>query len=660
MFKYIRLVMVFCFVLSSHKPVFGETGEVIDMGSSLDNLIFMEIFTITSASKYQQDVGMSPVAISVLTSEDIERSGAKNMADLLKRLPGVWSWVRGRSDLDVGTNGVCEDDNPRLKYLLNGQPVSTPMFDGMQWPQLPVTFEEIDRIEITRSGGSALYGANAYTGVMNIITKSSENRKSVLKTYVGDGGIQLYSLTGAHSFGKKLSVAVTGGWRQEGVKKSWHKSTNEEEADAYATPIVNVRVDYKGAQEEKLSLFGGYSNGEGGYGATPGDPAIDHVHHWENRLLQARYVNSSVLDMTQIQVNAEVFTVHQHNYKPYADNVEKYNVSAFRHHVEANLTTKVFPRQTWLVGGVYQYNFIYSKGGVNNLKLGREHSSTLIGSFVQNEYNIWDPLTLIGSVRYDAFNDVSDELSGRGTALYQVNKNNIVRASVGRSYRKPHLYNQYYIVTFPGGIYQGDPALRSQHAIHYEAEYRTRSIPRHNFKLSYTRSIFEQVYFNHYTVTGGFMSIRKSSTDHVYLIHTYIAEIDGMPVRDVLKWYANVSFYYAKDDTISRKMADVPEYMCNAGFQYFILKDLYLSMDYHYQDDVYPVEAGTDGVNGIPAAIESFHVVDAKIGFSPRKGLDLGLSVENLFNEKHREFPVVPERTRTLYAEARWSFGGSQ
>jgi len=635
---------------STEEQVLAEETDLLSM--SFEDLLDMQV--VVSASKYEQPIDRSPTAINILTSEDIEKSGAKTIADLLRRFPGVWSWTKTRSDFDVGLMGLLEDDNPRALFLLDGQPISTPMFDGMQWPQFPITLEEVERIEVVRGGGSAIYGANALTGVINIITKSTKYRKNVLNSYFGEKGIHNHTVTLARTF-ERLSFSVTGGWRQTEKQGSFDSTFNLGDQDYFRTPVLNTKLEYEISDTQQATFFGGYSVGDGGYPASPGDRSIDRVKDWENIYISGNYSNA-LNDDTDLTFKGAFHRIDQQNFKPYQPgSPEKYNVQGERYNLEAHLVSRMIPNNTILAGANYQYTMVNSVGEISNLSPSRKQSHQLIGAFFQDEYNLSDEFSVIGSARYDCYDKMDDEFTARGTMMYYLNEKNIFRFSAGRSYRSSDIYNRHYIVTWPGGYFMGTADLPAQINKSYELEYRTHLIAKHTLKFELFQSKLEDAYFNDFVGPGP--QIEKSTTDHDYIVRGLIGEIEGTPIKDVINWYANFTLYDAEDDTSGVEMADVPEYMLNAGVRYYPIEQAYLSMDAHCQDGYGAVSDSsvTDSVNGIPGgtSVDSFTTVDLKVGYFPWENVEVSVSIENIFNDQHYEFPLHLERGRTLYAGVR-------
>jgi outer membrane cobalamin receptor len=130
---------------------------------------------VTSVSKREQKVSTAGAAIYVITQEDIRRSGATNIPDLLRMVPGVNVARVDHSDWAVSIRGFNAVYANKVLVLVDGRSVYHPVFSGVLWYALDVPLENIERIEVIRGPGGTVWGANAMNGVINIITKSSKN-----------------------------------------------------------------------------------------------------------------------------------------------------------------------------------------------------------------------------------------------------------------------------------------------------------------------------------------------------------------------------------------------------------------------------------------------------------------------------------------------------
>jgi iron complex outermembrane receptor protein len=144
---------------------------------SLEQLGAVEV---TTASKEPEEVWKTPAAIYVLTQEDIRRSGATNVPDLLRLVPGVEVAQIDSDHWAVGIRGFGSEFSKSVLVLIDGRSVYTPLFAGVYWQLQNVVLEDVERIEVIRGPGGTIWGANAVNGVINIITKSAKDTHGAL------------------------------------------------------------------------------------------------------------------------------------------------------------------------------------------------------------------------------------------------------------------------------------------------------------------------------------------------------------------------------------------------------------------------------------------------------------------------------------------------
>ncbi len=147
-----------------------------------------EIFAETSitASRTLSDVLDAPAFVTVITREDIQQSGARTIPDLLRRVPGVAVAAMTQSDFNVAIRGLNRRLSNKVLVLVDGRTVYQDFLGGTLWEALPVNLEDIERVEVVRGPGAALYGASAFGGVVNIITVGVD--RSTLEATV-EGGL---------------------------------------------------------------------------------------------------------------------------------------------------------------------------------------------------------------------------------------------------------------------------------------------------------------------------------------------------------------------------------------------------------------------------------------------------------------------------------------
>ena len=126
---------------------------------------------VTSAARRPETLGNSSAAISLISREDIRRSGAATLPEALRLLPGLSVFQVGTRDWAVSARGFHQQSSNKMLVLIDGRVVYSPIFAGVFWDVQRVPLEDVDRIELVRGPGAALWGANAVNGVINIVTR---------------------------------------------------------------------------------------------------------------------------------------------------------------------------------------------------------------------------------------------------------------------------------------------------------------------------------------------------------------------------------------------------------------------------------------------------------------------------------------------------------
>ena len=154
---------------------------------SIEDLMNIEV---TSVSKKEQKLSQAAAAIFVITQEDILRSGATNIPDLLRIVPGLDVSQINANNWAISARGFNHQFENKLLVLIDGRAVYTPLIGGVNWDVQDVPLEDIERIEVIRGPGGTLWGANAVNGVINILTKKAADTKGGLITAGGGSNKQ--------------------------------------------------------------------------------------------------------------------------------------------------------------------------------------------------------------------------------------------------------------------------------------------------------------------------------------------------------------------------------------------------------------------------------------------------------------------------------------
>lgn len=167
------------------------------VGVSIDDLFNMVLNKdVSIASKSSESFFDTPLSTSVLLAEDIARAGVLSIPEALRLIPGVIVREKTNGNYDVHIRGndnipsgqqTFVSENSLTLVMLDGRPVFEYITGGTFWESLPVGLSDIDRIEVVRGPASALYGANAVTGVINIITQKVASKKPSVEASIQSG-----------------------------------------------------------------------------------------------------------------------------------------------------------------------------------------------------------------------------------------------------------------------------------------------------------------------------------------------------------------------------------------------------------------------------------------------------------------------------------------
>lgn len=223
---------------------------------------------VITASRYGQTPLDSPSTVTILTEEDIRTSGAGSVPELLRRVAGVDVMELSAAEPSVSIRGFNRELANKVLVLVDGRTVYLDTLGTVVWSSLPISLQEIERIEIIRGPGSAVYGANAVTGVINILTRTPGEGRSLLTAAAGDPGIREGT---ALVTGRAGSTAwrLSAGWDEVG---RWSRAADPETQDALvpffedqstsaAVARANGRLDQAFLQKGLASLSAGWSSG---------------------------------------------------------------------------------------------------------------------------------------------------------------------------------------------------------------------------------------------------------------------------------------------------------------------------------------------------------------------------------------------------------------
>jgi iron complex outermembrane receptor protein len=216
---------------------------------SLEELSKIEV---TTTSKEAAAAFQTPVALSILTSEDIARSGATSIPEALRLVPGVEVAQINGDKWAIGIRGFEGYLSRGVLVLIDGRSVYTPLFAGVYWEMQGTLLEDIDRIEVIRGPGATIWGSNAVNGVINIITKSSRETHGAMVSAAG-GNVEQGSLNMRYGGGDdRLSYRIWG----RGFTRGPQFHPDNRNFDDWRKGQAGFRLDWSPNARDSVSVSG--------------------------------------------------------------------------------------------------------------------------------------------------------------------------------------------------------------------------------------------------------------------------------------------------------------------------------------------------------------------------------------------------------------------
>jgi iron complex outermembrane recepter protein len=235
-----------------------------DLGeASLEELLNTKI---TSLSKKEQKLSQAAAAVFVINQDDIRRSGATSIPDLLRMAPGVEVAQINANRWAVSIRGFNNAYANKVLVLIDGRSVYTGTFSGVIWDQFGMPVEEIERIEVIRGPGGSVWGANAVSGVINIVTKSSQDTKGGLVALGGGSSVTNDdTVRYGGDLGRSGAYRVFGRYSRA---SDFHAPGGARAGDSWDRKQGGFRTDWTLSPRTSLTVEGNYYYNHGGQALT--------------------------------------------------------------------------------------------------------------------------------------------------------------------------------------------------------------------------------------------------------------------------------------------------------------------------------------------------------------------------------------------------------
>lgn len=380
--------------------------------------------TVVTASRHEQDVADSPSAITVITREEIVNTHCSDLVCLLRQVPEVQVLRIKPMYTAVGARAMVDAAGDKVLVLIDGQEINDEVFGLVFWQTLPVHLADVERIEIIRGPGSALYGANAHSMVVSIFTRQEHEHLAELHLEAGEKGrTSIHARTG-QCLGD-LHLQLSGGIDTAG---NWE------------TPAIRERE--VGRLRLQMAHRSGGLELAGHAGLTSAEGAIETFlgpSSLEDSLFADALVKADK-DWFHSQLSFRTFRFDV-PLRPSAVHVEgvvighapgKLHISSTSMDVEAQATLEPFEGNLLVVGG----NYRWIKAHVDETRPSDIHQHR-VGAFVHDEQILLERLILTGGVRLDYNTITPFTVSPRGACVWRLSREQRLRGSVAQAFRKP-------------------------------------------------------------------------------------------------------------------------------------------------------------------------------------------------------------------------------
>ncbi|MFQ3597476.1 MAG: TonB-dependent receptor [Chloroherpetonaceae bacterium] len=416
---------------------------------------------VYGASRRKQKLTEAPAAVNVITPAELERGTIHGqLGKVLEHQPGIDVAQSGANDFNINTRGFNNSINRRVLVLVDGRDPSTPLLNLQEWNSLASTLSDVAQIEVVRGPGSALFGTNAYNGVINITTFAPRDVVGTRAAFTfGEWNTYRGEFRHAQAFGK-FAFKLNGGFARmrnitlvsrdtaTGGRLEYpglgidRRPLRDEWLDNFNN-VLTLRGDYDFSDNERLTLEGGISNsGNEVYVNTIGRILIP-------------LVNKPFVRLAYNTPRLNVQSVWNRRFTPFPQPV--LNTPAANSAEDSDdITTEIQVNDSYfnnrlraIAGLSHQWQRIETvvSGAqpllsANSLTRNNLHN-TFTGIYGQVEYNLLPNLQLVGATRVDFSTLIETKVSPKAALVYSPFENHTLRFTVNQAFLRPS-YPDFY------------------------------------------------------------------------------------------------------------------------------------------------------------------------------------------------------------------------
>ena len=573
---------------------------------------------VVTATKTEKDPNDVTQPVQVISGDEIRKSGATDVATAIQNATNVFINNYGTPG-SVQSISIRGASSAQVLVLIDGIRMNSPRDGGFDLSMLPVSVEDIDRIEILRGPGSALYGSDAVGGVLNIITKKPiANQNTVQASY------------GSHHY-NNVFLGNTGRYNDF----YYAISGDREASDGYRVNSDMSQWTYAGkigydfSKTSSIELAGNFLDNDLG---SPGSTIFGTTPHARqqdrNAVYDAVYKGkiASSLDLKLLWYHKQdILSFHDPDTIPVTGNYYK----TYSDGGEGQLS--------WLIGDWNQLTGGYeirrdsldSSDVQNN---SSNHSASLDAYYIQDEISIGEPLIIVIGGREDHHSIYGKKFSPKASARYFIKgTGTIIRASYGESFRAPTFNDLYFISSFA----VGNPNLRPESAKEYEGGIEQKIGKNGALKLTaFDRKVTDLIQWDLTVFPLQVKNIGRAS------IKGYEAEAD-YDLPNVLLMSINYTYTDAVDEMTGAKLYTIPYSEAKGILTFFPDKDVYLTLQGR--------AVGTYNYSSPDNPKYRYEVMDAKIAQKMWKYGEFFITAKNVFDRQYQVVQGYPAPPREYF-----------
>ncbi|HYG18449.1 MAG TPA: TonB-dependent receptor [Ohtaekwangia sp.] len=502
----LKIFTIGCALAFCVQVTLAQQNDSIAFSLSLEELMNIEI---VSASKKSESLFDASLSASVLTSDEIRNAGATSIMEALRLIPGLIVRESSNGNYDVHIRGldnvppnslILTSTNTTTLVMINNRPVYNYLQGGTFWESLPIDLNDVERIEVVRGPSSTLYGPNAVSGVINIITRElkTEGLSVWGNGQYGSKNTAIANASVGYKFNGKFDVSLSGNAQSRSrdvryldyATYEWVDSPNDlaitNPSEYYPNPDksmikygVNTFVNYTPSEKSKFRLTAGAQDSEAQMVMVDNNG----VSNMSTILTNSKYVD---LHASTNGINAQVSYTWAVQAPVAGMMGSKYDYNITDASVEYDINLKGLSIKPGLTYREATYNDdpYWNVAAGEGIVAGKQTMKTVGGS-VRFDYKLLDErMRFTGGIRFDKFT-YPDKVftSYQGAVSYKLREHNLLRAVYSRAYRSPFIFDTFfsYSQNTPAGpgvfvdySISGNRNLDLLHSDMLEFGYRTR------------------------------------------------------------------------------------------------------------------------------------------------------------------------------------------